>query len=131
MPLDKFTSLVYNISMATKNAFIFSWDNMGIESIIPITQYEHIEQQNLIRILSEKPTVRTPLDGIVRSLLLRARYNPQRHYEIYAIDCTEEMDEKFWHKQWEEHPQFTAELIRERGHKLYSDRAETHRVKIT
>ena len=117
--------------MATKNAFIFSWDNLGIESIIPITQYEHIEQQNLIRILSEKPTLKNPLDGIVRSLLLRARYNPQRHYEIYAIDCTKEMDEKFWHKQWEEYPQATAELIRERGHKLYSDRVETDRIKIT
>jgi len=117
--------------MATKNAFIFSWDNLGIESIIPISQYEHIEQQNLIRILSEKPKIKNPLDGVVRSLLLRARYNPQRHYEIYAIDCTEEMDEKFWHGQWQEYPQTTAELIRERGHKLYSDRVETHKVKIT
>jgi hypothetical protein len=117
--------------MATKNAFIFSWDHLGIESIIPISQYEHHEKQNLIRILSETPTIRNPLDSIVQSLLLRARYNTHRHYEIYAIDCTEEMDEKFWHKQWKEHPQFTAELIRERGHKLYSDRAETHKVKIT
>ena len=117
--------------MATKNAFIFSWDQLGIEAIIPISQYEHIEQQNLIRILSEKPKIKNPLDGVVRSLLLRARYNPQRHYEIYAVDCTEEMDEVFWREQWEEYPQATAELIRERGHKLYSDRAETHKVKIT
>ena len=117
--------------MATKNAFIFSWDNLGIESIIPITQYEHIERENLIRILSEKPTLKNPLDSIVRNLILRAKYNSQRHYEIYAIDCTEEMNERFWHKQWEEYPQATAELIRERGHKLYSDRVETHRVKIT
>jgi hypothetical protein len=106
--------------MATKNAFIFSWDNTGIESIVPISQYEHIEQQNLIRILGEKPTERNPLDSIVQSLLLRARYNTHRHYEIYAVDCTEEMDEKF-----------TAELIRERGHKLFSNRAETHKIKIT
>jgi len=117
--------------MATKNAFIFSWDNTGIDSIVPISQYEHIEQQNLIRILSEKPTERNPLDSIVQSLLLRARYNTHRHYEIYAVDCTEEMDETFWRKQWEEHPQFTAELIRERGHKLFSNRAETHKIKIT
>ena len=122
---------MYNSGMATKNAFIFSWDNLGIESIIPITQYEHIERENLIRILSEKPTLKNPLDSIVRNLILRAKYNSQRHYEIYAIDCTEEMNERFWHKQWEEYPQATAELIRERGHKLYSDRVETHRVKIT
>jgi len=107
----------------TTNAFIFSWDHLGIEAIVPITQYEYHNKQNLINILSEKPTERNPLDNIVRSLLLRARFNPQRCYEIYAVDCNKEMDEKFWRKQWEENPQFTADLIRERGHKLYSDRS--------
>ena len=107
----------------TKNAYIFSWDQEGIEAIIPITQYEHHEKQNLMRILSEKDTIRNPLNGIIHRLLLRARFNPQRHYEIYAVDCAEEMDQKFWRQQWEEYPQETAELIRERGHKLYSDRA--------
>lgn len=106
----------------TKNAYIFSWDQEGIEAIIPITEYEHHEKQNLIRILSEKPTDRNPLNGIIQHLLLRARYNPQRHYEIYAVDCAEGMDSKFWREQWEEYPQETADLIRERGHKIYSDR---------
>lgn len=106
----------------TTNAFIFSWDQLGIEAIVPITQYEHHDKQNLIRILSEKSVERNPLDSIVRSLILRARYNPQRHYEIYAVDCDESMDEKFWRTQWDEHPQATADLIRDRGHKLYSDR---------
>jgi hypothetical protein len=115
----------------TKNAYIFSWDQLGIESIVPISQYEFNEQQNLIRILSEKPIVRSPLDSIVQSLIMRARYNPQRHYEIYAVDCAEGMDEKFWREQWEEYPQETADLIRERGHKLYSDRHDSHKVKIT
>jgi len=117
--------------MATKNAFIFSWDQLGIESIIPITQYEFHDQENTMRLLRDQKRIRTPLDSIVKSLLLRARFNSQRHYEIYAIDCTKEMNEEFWRKQWEEYPQETAELIRERGHKLYSDRANTKQVKIT
>ena len=107
----------------TKNAFIFSWDQLGIESIRPITQYEYHEQENTMRLLREQPRIRNPLDGVVRNLLMRARFNPQRHYEIYAVDCTEGMDEKFWREQWDEYPQETAELIRDRGHKLYSDRA--------
>ena len=115
----------------TKNAFIFSWDQLGIDGIVPITQYEHHEKQNLIRMLSEKPTSRNPLDSIMQSLLLRARFNPQRHYEIYAVDCAESMDEAFWREQWEQYPQETAELIRERGHKIYSDRANTKEIKIT
>lgn len=84
-----------------------------------------------MRLLREQPRIPNPLDGVVRNLLLRARFNPQRHYEIYAIDCTEEMDEKFWREQWEEYPQETAELIRERGHELYSDRARPNSIKIT
>ena len=115
----------------TTNAYIFSWDQLGVEAIIPITQYEHQDKQNLIRILSEKPTVRNPLNDIFRSLLLRARYNTHRHYEIYAIDCDKSLDEKFWREQWDKYPQETADLIRSRGHKLFSDRAQPDSIKIT
>ena len=115
----------------TKNAFIFSWDHLGIESIIPITQYETVDRENTMRILRDQQVVRNPLNSIIQSLLLRARVNPQRHYEIYAVDCDPSLDEDFWKKQWATDPQGTADLIRERGHKLYSDRVGTHKVKIT
>lgn len=88
----------------TKNAFIFSWDIYGIESIVPITKYEQLDKENLIRILKEQTTMRNPLDSIIRSLILRARCNTQRHYEIYAVDCDPDLDEAFWRKQWEENP---------------------------
>lgn len=114
----------------TSNAFIFSWDNLGIESIVPISQYETIDRDNTMRILREQRPVRNPINSVLQMLLLRARFNPQRHYEIYAIDCDPSLDEKFWREQWEEFPQETAELIRERGHKLYSDRS-TQAIKIT
>jgi hypothetical protein len=117
--------------MATKNAFIFSWDQTGIEAIVPISQYEHHEQNNTMRLLREQERIPNPLDSIVNQLIMRARFNQQRHYEIYAIDCEEGMDEAFWQEQWEEYPQPTAELIRKRGHKLYSDRANTKEIKIT
>ena len=115
----------------TTNAYIFSWDQTGIEAIVPITQYEHHDKNQLINLLKDKPRERNPLDSIVRAMVLRARYNTQRHYEIYAVDCAEGMDEEFWREQWEECPQATAELIRERGHKIYSDRANTKQIKIT
>lgn len=115
----------------TTNAYIFSWDNLGIESIVPITQYEHHDKQNLIRMLSEKKTEPNPLNKILGMLLMRARVNTHRHYEIYAIDCNASMDEKFWREQWEKYPQETAELIRERGHKLYSDRLKPDGIRIT
>ena len=108
----------------TTNAFIFSWDCEGIEAIIPITQYEKWDQENLMRLLKNENKLRNPLDTIIQTLLMRARMNSQRHYEIYAVDCDNSMDEQFWREQWDRCPQETAELIRERGHKLYSDRRQ-------
>ena len=112
----------------TTNAFIFAWDCYGIEAIVPISKYEHIDRDNTIRILSEQPTRSNPMDAIVRNLVMRAQVNPQRNYEIYAIDCDASLDEEFWQKQWEEYPQETAEVIRERGHQLYSDRSTVERT---
>ena len=106
----------------TTNAFIFSWDMYGIESIIPITEYEHFDHTNLLLMLAGEPTKRNPINSIVQSLIMRAKYNQQRRYEIYAIDCTEELDDEFWKQQWQDEPQATAELIRQRGLKIYSDR---------
>jgi hypothetical protein len=114
----------------TMNAFIFSWDMQGIESIIPISKYEHHDKENLIRLLKDSPRVRNPLDSIINQLIMRARFNSHRHYEIYAIDCDISLDEDFWKKQWVDEPQYTAELIRERGHKLYSDRVEESKTVI-
>lgn len=109
----------------TTNAFIFAWDCNGIEAIVPISQYEGHDAENTFRILTDKPTERNPLDTIVRNLILRARYNTQRHYEIYAIDCSVDLDEVFWREQWDTEPQATADLIRERGQEIYSDRVKT------
>ena len=109
----------------TTNAFIFSWDCNGIEAIIPITEYEKWDQENLMRLLKDEKKLSNPLNTIIRTLLMRARYNSQRHYEIYAIDCDISLDKEFWKEQWNSAPQATADLIREKGYKLYSDRRQT------
>ena len=114
----------------TTNAYIFSWDQLGIESIISITEYEQWDHENLLNILGGSPSKRNPLHSILQQLILRARFNSQRHYEIYAIDCAEGMDTEFWTTQWENSPQETADLIRKRGVKIYSDR-QTSQIKIT
>lgn len=103
----------------TTNAFIFMWCDLGIESIIPITQYEGFDGDDMWNILADNPRVRNPLTRILQSLMLRARVNGQRNYHIYAIDCASELDEKFWEVQWEENPLECAKLIREGGHELF------------
>lgn len=114
----------------TTNAFIFSWDMMGIEAIIPITEYEEWDKMNTWNILADRPTVRNPLYSIIQRLVLRARANSQRHYEIYAIDCNESLDQKFWEENWKENPQWCADLVREHGVKIWSDRVEENQIVI-
>ena len=55
-------------------------------------------------------------------MTLRARANTQRHYEIYGIQTVEDIDKSTLERLFEDDPQAAAELIRERGTKLYSDR---------
>lgn len=108
----------------TNNAYIFAWDQKGIESIIPITQYEEWDKKNTWNVLKDQPTERNPLWSILHGLILRAQYNSQRHYEIYSVDCAFPINEAEWREIWANDPQGTADLIRERGQKLYSDRED-------
>lgn len=114
----------------TTNAFIFSWDCTGIEAIIPITEYEDWDTINAFNRLQDKPTKSNPLDNLISLLCLRARFNPQRFYEIYAVDCDQSLTKEFWEKEWEDAPQDCANLIRNRGIKIYSDRMPKEQVRI-
>lgn len=115
----------------TTNAYLISWDMTGLEAVVPITQYEHVERDNTFRILKDEPVQRNPVDNIMQAMLLRARANHHRYYEIYAIDCVEEITEQDIRAMFERSPQTAAELIRERGHQLYSDRPNKSQVVIT
>ena len=115
----------------TTNAYLVYWCEEGLESIIPITQYEHWDAENTFRILNDQETVRNPMTGVLQGMLLRARVNSQRHYELYAIDCDASITKEDLEQMFDDSPQTAAELIRARGHKLYSDRAVADRVKIT
>lgn len=113
----------------TTNAFIFMWDCNGIESIIPISQYELVDRNNTLRILKGESVVRNPLTSILQNLMLRARFNSHRCYEIYAVDCDKDMDMSFWEEKWKAFPQETSDLIRSHGHKLYSANEESATLK--
>jgi hypothetical protein len=106
----------------TTNAFIISWCSEGLESVIPITQYENIDIENTFKILKDEEPQLNPLDAIIKKMLIRARVNSQRHYEIYAINCEDTITEQDLRNMFESDPQGIADLVRQRGHKLYGDR---------
>jgi hypothetical protein len=64
-------------------------------------------------------------------LLLRARVNSQRHYEIYSVEATDGITAEDICEMFEADPQGAADTIRRLGHCLHSDRAQKNRVAIT
>lgn len=61
---------------------------------------------------------------------LRARYNNQRHYEIYVITTTPGIGEQDIREMFRANPQSAADTIRRIGHKFYSDRVQQDQVVI-
>jgi hypothetical protein len=114
----------------TTNAYLVYWCEEGLESVIPITEYEHYDRDNTFRVLNNQEPMRNPLNQLIQNMLLRARVNSQRHYELYAVDCDASVSEADIEQMFEDDPQSAADLFRSRGHRLYSDRAEKNRVRI-
>ena len=115
----------------TKNAYLVYWCSEGLESVIPVGHYEQIDIDNTFRVLNDEDPIRNPVNTIIQTMILRARYNSQRHYELYAITADDGITDKHIENMFEDDPQGSAELIRRIGHKLYSDRMFNNRVKIT
>ena len=118
--------------------FLLSWDCYGLESVISISEIEEhmaqAEKERAWKILAD-PNAQDPgpqggakLHNMVQGILLRARFNPQRNYEVYLATCPGDMTEADIKKLFNENPQGMADLIRERGTKLHSDRNTTERV---
>lgn len=115
--------------MNDSNLFLLSWDMTGLEAVVNITM---IEKGHVWEVLKNGANAKKPdLNHIVNSILLRARYNQQRHYEVYTVWIDSSMDEDSIREMFDTDPQVSADLIRERGTKVYSDRLEPGKQKIT
>jgi hypothetical protein len=105
--------------------FLVMWCNEGLESVVDLTQDE---QQRAWSALKGK----TPVSQLpnINHMILRARYNTQRHYEIYTVEATEGISADDIRDMFENSPQTAAATIRERGNCLHSDRVQEDRVLI-
>ena len=113
------------------NTFIISWDMTGLEAVIDVTQDlaagELRDQEVLFDILKDPEANHgnepwRKISSTIQAMTLRARFNTQRRYEIYSIQTVEDIDRATLERLFEDDPQAAAELIRDRGTKLYSDR---------
>lgn len=116
------------VPVSNVSTYIVSWDCHGLESCINASE---LESERVFNILANRPDKRNNnLGQILTTLTLRARFNSQRHYEIYAVDVDESIGQQDLVQMFETNPQGMADLIRARGRELYSDRAREDQVKI-
>jgi hypothetical protein len=106
----------------TRNGmFAIMWDCYGLEAVAKVPH----ESDHTFAVLSNQPRPTMPN---INMWELRARFNPQRNYEIYLITATPGIDEDDIRKMFEADPQGSAETIRRIGHKFVSYRETNERV---
>jgi hypothetical protein len=108
------------------------WDSQGLECLFDVdfymNQYNEWEKQKVISILKEERTPDQPRGVPLQLMILRARANSQRVYEIYEFNST--MGYKELTKVFNDDPQPVVEWIRENGKQVYSDYVKQERKMI-
>lgn len=101
--------------------FLAMWDCNGLECLFDVTDMEH---DAMIAGLKNE-AFKTPFN--LTMMMMRARFNNQRSYEIYTFETTD-MDYDSVRYCFENDPQTIVNLIRERGNKIYSDYSGKQKV---
>jgi predicted HTH domain antitoxin len=104
--------------------FLAMWDCDGLECMFDITGIEH--DAMLAGLKNE--AFKLPFN--LTALMLRARYNSQRSYEIYTFETQDDISLNEMIEMFNENPQYFAELIRDKGNKIYSDYTPSSRKVI-
>ena len=114
------------MEQVNSNLFLLSWDCEGLEAVINITEYE--KTAVWAKLQDQDPP--SEIGSMVRHLILRARANPQRHYEIYTLMAVNGISEEDIREMFNADPQGGADLVRDRGNKIFSDRRNVVDSKI-
>jgi hypothetical protein len=112
--------------------YLAMWDMLGLECLYDVdlhmSKYNEWEKQKVVAILKEERAPDPPKGIPLQMMLLRARVNSQRAYEIYEFNSTIEYDEL--KEAFNDNPQPIVEWIRENGKKVYSDYVKSNRKMI-
>ena len=112
--------------------YLAMWDNQGLECLYDVdlhmNRYNEWEKLKVVAILKEEKLPDNPSAIPLQMMLLRARVNSQRVYEIYEFNST--MGYKELTEVFNDDPQPIVEWIRENGKKVYSDYVKQNRKMI-
>lgn len=100
------------------------WDRLGLECIFDanaaFSEHENWEKMKIMSILKEEQHPEKPRGIPLQMMILRAKVNSHRAYEIYEVVTGFTMDEI--KDMFKECPQTIVDAIRNVGHSIYSDR---------
>lgn len=100
--------------------YICMWDENGFEVLKDCSSWE---RQSLLDTIAGKKLSTPPVN--LKAMTMRARFNPQRNYEIWTFNAVEELDEDTLWSYADENPQALVDMIRSRGKQLYSNAKST------
>lgn len=99
------------------------WDMYGLECLFDVDEamadLEQWEKEKVVSILKEETHPPKPSGIPINLLILRAKVNSQRQYEIYEFISS--MTEKEIRNTFNTDPQIIVDWIRKNGYKVYSD----------
>ena len=102
--------------MSKSKVYICMWDENGFETLKDCTSWE---RQSLMNTIAGKELTPAPVN--LRAMTMRARFNPQRAYEIWSFNTDESIDEDTLWEIAQENPQALVDMIRTNGKKLYAN----------
>lgn len=103
--------------------FAIMWDCHGLETVQPIPD----PAMQSWRALQNLPL---QLGPNLNHWMLRARFNPQRFYEIYIISAVPGIEKEDIEEMFEADPQTAADTIRRIGQRVYGERMQEDRIVI-
>lgn len=107
--------------MSQQNKFLAMWDCEGLECLFDITD---MEGDAMISGLKGE-TYKTPFN--LSMMMMRARFNNQRSYEIYTF-TTADLDYDDVKDLFDNDPQVIVNAIRKDGNKIFSDYSAKQKV---
>jgi len=95
----------------TDRIFIIMWDLTGLECVVDITEDE---KTIVFETLQDKFECSVKLNHMIAMMLVRARVNSHRNYEIYTLQ-TSNISKEDLEGLFEDEPQMIVNLIREKN----------------
>lgn len=104
------------------NRFLAMWDCDGLEFLYDITDFEGDAMMAGLK----GETYKMPFN--IGMMIMRAKFNTQRSYEIYTFDTEDDIDYNCVKEMFEHTPQVIVDAIRKNGNMIHSDYSAKRKV---